>query len=86
MASLYNTCVFTMGFGITTSVITNNVSALFALGNGLLPLREVAQAEADRRRDRQTVPAEPIERDLVPMPPLAARRRTDQHCVLTESA
>ena len=46
--------VFTMGFGIMTSVITNNVSALFALGNGLLPLRKIARAEADRRRDRET--------------------------------
>ena len=35
--------VFTMGFGIMTSVITNNVSALAALGNGLLPLRKVGQ-------------------------------------------
>jgi hypothetical protein len=43
-----------------TSVITNNVSALLALGNGLLPLRKIAgllplrkiaRAEADRRRE-----------------------------------
>jgi P-type E1-E2 ATPase len=34
--------VFTMGFGIMTSVVTNNVSALFALANGLLPLRKIA--------------------------------------------
>jgi len=47
--------VFTMGFGIMTSVVTNNVSALAALANGLLPLRKVAEAEADRRRDRQTM-------------------------------
>jgi Cu2+-exporting ATPase len=33
--------VFTMGFGIMTSVVTNNVSALAALANGLLPLRNV---------------------------------------------
>jgi Cu2+-exporting ATPase len=33
--------VFTMGFGIMASVLTNNVSALAALGNGLLPLRKV---------------------------------------------
>ena len=35
-------------------------------------------------------PAEPASRDLVPMPPLAARRRSemgaDQHRVFTESA
>ena len=39
--------VFTMGFGIMTSVITNNVSALFALGNGLLA---AAQDRAGRGR------------------------------------
>ncbi len=33
--------VFTMGFGIMTSVLTNNVAALAALANGLLPLRKV---------------------------------------------
>jgi len=33
--------VFTMGFGIMASVITNNVSALAALANGLLPLSKV---------------------------------------------
>ena len=45
--------VFTMGFGIMTSVITNNVSALAALANGLLPLRKIKRAEAERRRDRE---------------------------------
>ena len=82
--------VFTMGFGIMTSVITNNVSALFALANGLLPLRKIARAEAEKRRDRETAMAEPARRDLVPLPPLAARRRfetgNDQHRVFTESA
>jgi hypothetical protein len=33
--------VFTMGFGIMASVVTNNVSALAALANALLPLRKV---------------------------------------------
>ena len=41
--------VFLLGFGIMTSVVTNNVAALAALGNGLLPLRKVAQVEAERR-------------------------------------
>jgi Cu2+-exporting ATPase len=41
--------VFFMGFGIATSVVTNNVSALLALGNGLLPLRKVARIESERR-------------------------------------
>ncbi len=82
--------VFTMGFGIMTSVFTNNVSALFALGNGLLPLRKIARAEAEKRRDRETATAQPARRDLVPLPPLAARRRSEsgveQHRVFTESA
>ena len=42
--------VFTMGFGIMTSVVTNNVSALAALANGLLPLRKVGRREASTRR------------------------------------
>jgi heavy metal translocating P-type ATPase len=82
--------VFTMGFGIMTSVFTNNVSALFALGNGLLPLRKVKRAEAERCRDREAAAPESVRRDLVPLPPLAARRRAesgaDQHRVFTESA
>ncbi|MFO0953103.1 MAG: heavy metal translocating P-type ATPase [Isosphaeraceae bacterium] len=41
--------VFTMGFGIMASVVTNNVAALAALGTGVLPLRKVAQVEAERR-------------------------------------
>ena len=31
------------------SVVTNNVAVLAALGNGVLPLRKVAQIEAERR-------------------------------------
>jgi Cu2+-exporting ATPase len=41
--------VFTMGFGIMASVVTNNVAALAALANGVLPLRKVAQLEAERQ-------------------------------------
>jgi heavy metal translocating P-type ATPase len=41
--------VFTLGFGIGASVVTNNVAALAALANGLLPMRKVAQLEAERR-------------------------------------
>jgi heavy metal translocating P-type ATPase len=41
--------VFTMGFGIMASVITNNVSALAALANALLPLRKVERARAGGR-------------------------------------
>jgi heavy metal translocating P-type ATPase len=45
--------VFTLGFGIMASVATNNVAALAALGNGLLPLRKVAQIEAERRHRQE---------------------------------
>jgi heavy metal translocating P-type ATPase len=45
--------VFTLGFGIMASVITNNVAALAALGNGMLPLRKIAQIEAERRHKRE---------------------------------
>ena len=41
--------VFTLGFGIGMSVMTNNVASLAALANGLLPMRKVAQLEAERR-------------------------------------
>ncbi len=45
--------VFTLGFGIMASVVTNNVAALAALGNGLMPLRAVAQIEAERRHKQE---------------------------------
>jgi Cu2+-exporting ATPase len=35
------------------SVVTNNVAALAALGNGMLPLRKIAQIEAERRHKRE---------------------------------
>jgi hypothetical protein len=38
-----------LGFGIGASVFTNNVAALAALANGLLPMRRVAELEAERR-------------------------------------
>jgi Cu2+-exporting ATPase len=41
--------VFTLGFGVAHSVFTNNVAALGALANGLLPMRKVAFLEAERR-------------------------------------
>ncbi len=40
---------FTMGFGVMTSVLTNNVAALAALANGMLPLRRIAQSQAETR-------------------------------------
>jgi P-type E1-E2 ATPase len=51
--------VFTMGFGIMASVVTNNVSALAALANALLPLRKVERAGAGLRSDvRRPGPAD----------------------------
>lgn len=41
--------VFTLGFGVGASVLTNNVAAIGALVNGIWPMREVAKLEADRR-------------------------------------
>ena len=41
--------VFTLGFGIAASVLTNNVAALGALVNGVRPMRKVAIYEAERR-------------------------------------
>ena len=56
---------FTMGFGIMTSVVTNNLSALFALGNGLLPLRKIAAAQAEnlREQEKRAAAARPLRRE-----------------------
>jgi Cu2+-exporting ATPase len=55
--------VFTLGFGIMASVVTNNVAALAALGNGMLPLRQIAQIEAERRHKRELRPSHAPERN-----------------------
>ncbi len=57
--------VFTLGFGIMASVVTNNVAALAALGNGMLPLRKIAQIEAERRHKRDLRPTHAPEREAV---------------------
>ena len=49
--------VFTMGFGVMASVMTNNVSALAALGNGLLPLRKIPRASSVRVTGVPVAPA-----------------------------
>src|SRR5262245_14782052 len=46
---------FFLGFGIMHSMLFNNVSALFALGNGLLPLRKVAELQAEREVEQELV-------------------------------
>jgi len=45
--------VFTMGFGIMTSVVLNNVSAIGALANGMMPLRKIAQIEAEKQHEQE---------------------------------
>jgi Cu2+-exporting ATPase len=83
--------VFTLGFGIGASVVTNNVAALGALANGLLPMRKVAQLEAERRHrfemqlrrsgfllvdGAQPAPSDPMRgNDLVPAETIAELRR-----------
>ena len=82
--------VFTMGFGVMTSVMTNNVSALFALGNGLLPLRKITRAESSRRVERATRSKDLARHSIISMPPSEDRHRAeadaDRPPVLTESA
>ena len=69
--------VFTMGFGIMASVVTNNVAALAALANGVLPLRKVAQIEAERRHRLEMTQAYAMERNAVHSPAAPADRRAD---------
>ena len=57
--------VFTMGFGIMASVVTNNVAALAALGNGMLPLRKIAQIEAEKRHQQELRQSYALERKAV---------------------
>ena len=72
-----------MGFGIMASVVTNNVAALAALANGVLPLRKVAQIEAERRHRLEMTQSHAMERNAVQAAPPAADRRGhargDQH-------
>lgn len=42
--------VFTLGFGVAASVVTNNIASLGALANGVWPMRKVSQLEAERRK------------------------------------
>jgi Cu2+-exporting ATPase len=41
---------FTMGFGVMASVVTNNVAALGALANGMMPLRRIKKVLADEEQ------------------------------------
>ena len=57
--------VFALGFGIMTSVVTNNVAALAALANGMLPLRKIAEIEAQKRHEQELRQAYAMEREIV---------------------
>ena len=45
--------VFTLGWGVMASVVLNNVSALAALANGLVPMRKALANEQDRGARRR---------------------------------
>jgi Cu2+-exporting ATPase len=64
---------FTMGFGVMASVVTNNVAALAALANGLLPLRRISKILAETEQDeenRKAVDENRRQADDVPSPRL----------------
>ena len=66
-----------MGFGIMASVVTNNVAALAALANGLLPLRRFSSSPPDQIHPLRIAPSEVAERDRLPLHPPLSARRTD---------
>ena len=47
------TGAFAAGFGVMHSMVFNQIGAVFALLNGLLPLRKVAEAQAEKDRAAQ---------------------------------
>jgi heavy metal translocating P-type ATPase len=50
---------FFAGFGVMHSMLFNQVGAIFAVGNGLLPLREVAKAQAEKDRIAEYLASRP---------------------------
>jgi Cu2+-exporting ATPase len=58
--------VFALGSGVMTSVVTNNVSALAALANGLLPLRKVSRTRPERPTLSAKPPETPIAQSIQP--------------------
>jgi heavy metal translocating P-type ATPase len=70
---------FTMGFGLMASVVTNNVAALGALANGMLPLRRISkelaeeeQVEENREFTDREPPPRVIEAEFKPVPVVPA--------------
>jgi Cu2+-exporting ATPase len=57
---------FTMGFGIMASVLTNNVAALAALANGMMPLKRIADEQAMKEAQREM--SETILKSMAPSP------------------
>jgi P-type E1-E2 ATPase len=57
---------FTMGFGVMMSVLTNNVAALAALANGMLPLRRIAQAQAESQLEQDKRVAQGLANEIEP--------------------
>lgn len=57
---------FTMGFGIMASVLTNNVAALAALANGMMPLKRIADEQAMKEAQREL--SETILKSMAPSP------------------
>jgi Cu2+-exporting ATPase len=68
---------FTMGFGLMTSVFTNNVSALAALANGMLPLRRIQQHKlAEAKKNQQAAAIAEVPPQIVePARPARKKRR-----------
>jgi Cu2+-exporting ATPase len=50
---------FFAGFGVMHSMVFNQVGAIFAVGNGLLPLHEVAKAQAEKDRVAEYLASRP---------------------------
>ncbi len=57
--------VFTMGFGIMASMITDNIAAIGGLANGIMPLRKVAQIEVQKPHPQEMRRAHGVAREAV---------------------
>jgi len=64
--------VFTLGWGVMASVVLNNISALAALANGLIPMQKAIATERARSTPRPALPHGRTK--LTPSPAAAAPR------------
>jgi Cu2+-exporting ATPase len=69
--------IFTMGFGIIISEITNNVAALAAVANGLLPLKDFVPTDSQPQGALQTRPAHGLDRKALRTQTQTAAGRPD---------